>query len=398
MNTSTPSEIKFRLLNKTPFFGTVLFSLPIVEDESIPTAGVDGVKLYYNPKFWDSLTYKQKLGVLLHEVGHLVLNHPWRRKNREEVVGNPKTGDMASLWNVACDYAVNDLIVQALGDMQRRGDVKNLPELPKPFLWDQKYHNWAAEQIYDDLKKNMKKMTPQQQQQFMKSISDAKGKGGDHSKWEKLKGSAKTKAQARMKQITQQAAEFAKQKGDVPSGLDRLFEELEPKENWRELLLQYVQPYSNDYSFNPSDRRYLESDFILPDLQDGEKLDWIAIAIDTSGSIGQNELNHFLSEVKAILEAFDQVRVKVTFCDAEASPFAELEEWNPDQVHVTGGGGTDFRPVFDLVTKEETAPMALFYFTDMMGEFPDKAPDYDLNWVRTMPGEAPFGKVLDYNI
>jgi predicted metal-dependent peptidase len=175
---------------------------------------------------------------------------------------------------------------------------------------------------------------------------------------------------------------------------------MQPKEDWHSVLREYALPFSNDYTFSPVDRRYLEQDFALPSIDDGEKIDWIAIAIDTSGSIGHNELSHFVAEVKSILSSFDKVKAKLTFCDADATLFEDLEAVDINTIQPKGGGGTDFRPVFNLIEKETSSPKAILYFTDLCGTFPKSMPtEYDILWISTVKnGKAPFGKILDYDI
>lgn len=373
---------KFRLYNSSPFYGTILFNLPVVEDDKIPTMGVDGEKLYYNKKWWDTLTYSQQLGVLCHEVGHLFLGHIWRRKGRDDIAADPKTGQMVPLWNIAADISVNNLIL-----------TERKFSLPTQAVIDNKYSNMSTEKIYEELKKKMKKMTPWQMQKMFDNMYN------DKSKWSKSKGQKGQEQEAKWKNIGKQAMEQAKLKGNLPEGLTRLFKELEPKEDWRQILLQYVQNYWNDYSFNPVDRRFLDEDFALPDIKSGEKIDWIAVAIDTSGSIDDKQINHFVSELKAILSCYDKVKVKLTFCDAETTPFEELEEFDLTKIKPVGGGGTDFRPVFKLIKQENNDPVCLIYFTDLMGEFPSASPLYDTLWINTSSDlKPPFGKVVPYEL
>lgn len=379
------SQAKFRLYNASPFFGSIIFNLPTVEDEKTPTLGVDGERLFYNKKFWEKYNNNPRiqLGLLCHEVGHLFLGHIWRRKNREEMIIDPASGQIFYLWNLAGDIVINNMIL-----------TNPKFQLPKECPRDSKYLNWSTEQVYEDLKKRMKKNKQE-------IIVMGQGETCDKSKHNKGDGQSKKQKelQAKWNQIGKQALAHAKSKGENPMGMERFFKELEPKEDWRQILLSYVSPFSNDYSFNPTDRRFLDEDFRLPDIQQGEKIDWLAIGIDTSGSIGQQELDAFISEIKAIMSSFDKVKVRLTFCDAQATPFVELEDFDPKAIKPVGGGGTSFKPVFDLVKKEQNDPVALLYFTDLMGDFPSHAPQYETIWINTTPqSQPPFGKSLPYII
>lgn len=382
---------KLRILKRSPFFGTLLYTLPVEFVEDMPTLGVDGERLYVNQAYWDKLAPLEQEAVLMHETGHLFLGHTFRGRNYNAVVGDPQTGHSIRLYNLAGDAVIN-LMIQEDG----------VGKLPAGCFMDPKYKGMATEEVYWDLEKNTPKMTPEQQKRFMENA--AKNGWCDQSRWGKNPdGTPQDKAQRELAekkwgQKVKAAGEYARQKGKEPAWLKRLFKLQEPKEDWRQLLIEYAQPFNNDYSFNPADRRYLEEDFSLPDIQDGEKIDWVAIAIDTSGSIGGKEIDAFVSEVKGIMESFDKVKVRITFCDAAATPLQELEGFDPALLNVKGGGGTDFRPVFDLVAKEDMPPQALLYFTDGMGMFPKEGPGYDVLWVLTAKCDTPFGKDLPYKV
>lgn len=386
---------KIKLLNRYPFFGTILFNLPIIETESIPTMGVDGEVMYVNMKFWHSFDKDRniQMGLLMHEAGHLFFKHLWRGRNYKEVVADPTSGQMIPLFNLAGDAVINSMLLREMG-----------LSLPKGCFFDDKYIGWATEEVYEDLLKNMKKMTKEEQEQFMKNFMEKNGFcNKDFWKDAGKKKNARKQEEKWDRIIKHGLEREQKMKGDMPAWMKRLYESLEPKEDWRDILGEFVQPFNDDYSFSPPDRRYLEQDFSLPDINVGEKIDWLAIAVDTSGSISQKELSAFLGEVKGILEAFDMVKVKLTFCDMEASPFITLEEFDPSKIKVTGGGGTAFEPPFELVKKENDMPLAMLYFTDLYGSFP-KQPDYPTIWItssihdKDVQKEVPFGKVLPYKV
>lgn len=383
---------KLKLYHRFPLFGSILFNLPIERDDKVGTIGVDGNKLYYNEKFWNSLKNNEQLGILCHEVGHLFFGHLWRKGGRDAIAYDPNSGQAVALFNVAGDIVINILIEEQIQLLRSQGYYSNDSEvpimLPKEHLVSYEFAGKATEEVYDTLKKGHK-------DKKMESVSVCQ-----KSMWGKEKtNQEKEDLKKKWEQVSKQAIQHARQKGNMPTSIERAFKELEPKEDWREVLLQYVQVFQNDYSFSPTDRRYLEEEFVLPDIAEGQKLDWIAVAVDTSGSISEDELNHFIAEIKAIISSYDKVKVKLTFCDAKATPFVELEEFESEKIKPTGGGGTDFVPVFKLVSKEQDNPLALLYFTDTYGSFPSKAPEYDTIWVSsTGKQKTPFGKVLPYQI
>ena len=87
------------LIWQEPWLTPVILNLKnIIETEAVPTAAVtpDGKTLYYNPLFWKGLTPKEKIGVQIHELLHIVNLHSQRRENR-----------IFEKWNIACDKAIN---------------------------------------------------------------------------------------------------------------------------------------------------------------------------------------------------------------------------------------------------------------------------------------------------
>jgi predicted metal-dependent peptidase len=121
----------------------------------------------------------------------------------------------------------------------------------------------------------------------------------------------------------------------------------------------------------------------LPSIRSAE-LPPIVIAVDTSGSITPEDLNQFSAEVTAICEDLPISTVKVLYCDEQVT---EGPEYTKDDLPVRltpqGGGGTDFRPVFDFVREHGIDPACLIYITDGYGKAPDRAPPYDVLWALT---------------
>jgi len=132
MNMTTYSiEVRLKrartsLLLDHPFFGSLLFRLKWREVTSIETMATDGVSLFYNREFVMGLPAAHLVGVLAHEALHPALRHHVRRGNR-----CPK------LWNQACDYAINFLVLDA-----------GL-SLPNDALVSELYRGMSAEQIYN---------------------------------------------------------------------------------------------------------------------------------------------------------------------------------------------------------------------------------------------------------
>src|SRR6202161_2292627 len=119
-------KVRTSLVLDHPFFGSLLFRLKGRECRSVQTMATDGVSIYYNPDFVETLNAATLAGTLAHEVMHPALHHHVRRSGRD-----PKR------WNIACDYAINPLLVDA---------GLNLPE---GVLLDNRFRGMSAEQIYN---------------------------------------------------------------------------------------------------------------------------------------------------------------------------------------------------------------------------------------------------------
>ena len=163
------------------------------------------------------------------------------------------------------------------------------------------------------------------------------------------------------------------------------------------ILSRYLSMLArDDFSYMRPSRR--EGDAIYPSLRSA-MVD-VVVAVDTSGSIKEKEINEFISEIDAIK---GQVRARITLlpCDAsigEGAPW-HYEPWEefkmPEKLH--GGGGTDFRPVFEWVDREGIQPELLIYFTDAEGPFPKEPPSYPVVWLIKGRELVPWGERVQLN-
>jgi predicted metal-dependent peptidase len=194
------------------------------------------------------------------------------------------------------------------------------------------------------------------------------------------------------------AAQQAQQAGKLGGAMARMVDAwLEPKLPWRTLLAQhFFERARNDYNYMRPSRR--EGEMILPSLKSAQ-CD-LVVAIDTSGSIGEAELSEFLSEINAIKGALP-VRITLLACDVELAgdcPWV-YEPWEEIRLPraISGGGGTDFAPVFAWVERENLRPDALIYFTDADATFPERAPPYPAIWLVKGKKPVPWGQRIQLN-
>lgn len=382
------------LLLRAPFFGNLATRLELVNADSwLPTAATDGRKFYYNTEFCNKLKPKELEFLFGHEVLHNVYDHMGRTGDRDR-----------KLFNCAADFCVNsDLIEQRIGDKIT------------PCLYDPKYKGWSAEEVYDDLYEKADKIDIQDliDQMLDEHLDDKETDDGPDG--EPIDGSGKgrprlTKAERdaikdEIREAMLQAAQ-ATGAGNLPAGVKRLIKDLtQPVVNWRELLEQQIQStVKDDFSWMRPNRRSWHMDAVMPGMKPGTQID-VCVAIDTSGSISEDDLRDFLSEVKGIMESYDEYKIRVITWDTSVYNPQEFTSDNMTDITTYqpgGGGGTDPHCVWDWLQENDIEPKKLIMFTDFcfFGWEPDNVKDYcDTVWViKGNPSAEPeFGVWAHYD-
>jgi len=354
-----------------PFFGGLALRLELVEDNRFETMSTNGKNIRYNRKYTDALSRNELMGMLAHEVMHIALGHPWRQGKREQ-----------KRWNIACDYPINENLIQA-------GFT-----LPKGALVRPKYQSLSAEEIYNQLPQQQDKSTGKQE-----SDNDITDKSDPGKCGAVMPSTTKDKQEEKeMKAEWQAAVSQAIQisKGSLPANIGRQIQKiLNPEVPWHILLRDFVERTArNDYNWTRPSRRYIGQGIILPSLI-SEQLPEIAIAIDTSGSINKKALSVFAAEASNIFSAYDTT-IRVIYCDAKVRKEEIFTRADfPMKLNPIGRGGTDFRPVFEHIKKQNITPACLIYFTDLYGTFPRQEAEYPTMWLTTTKNKkAPFGTTI----
>jgi predicted metal-dependent peptidase len=121
------------------------------------------------------------------------------------------------------------------------------------------------------------------------------------------------------------------------------------------------------------------------------------VVVDTSGSIDNDLLNSFFSEINGIHKTLRPTKLRVMYCDAKVHE--PVDEFGPDDDIVPapkGYGGTAFGPAFQWINDNNVTPQCLVYLTDLYGDFPPAAPHYPVLWACwSKETEAPFGEVIN---
>jgi predicted metal-dependent peptidase len=165
--------------------------------------------------------------------------------------------------------------------------------------------------------------------------------------------------------------------------------------DWRSYLWRYLVQTPND--FMGFDRRFIGRGLYLEALQ-GESVQ-VFVAVDTSGSIGDKQMQLFLSEVQGILRAYPHLTCELYYADAQAyGPY--LLEADSEIPKPVGGGGTSFVPFFEAVSlnRDWYSSGVCVYLTDGYGTFPQESPVLPVLWVVTPGGldaqQFPFGETV----
>jgi predicted metal-dependent peptidase len=193
----------------------------------------------------------------------------------------------------------------------------------------------------------------------------------------------------------EQALRSAKVCGHDPLGVDRpLSESRQSQQDWRAILRDFVASVApSDYRWTPPNRRHIASGLYLPSVE-RRGLGEIVIAVDTSGSIAKLELEQFAGEISAIAEEAQPETIHVVYCDAAVQSTQEFIASEPVNLEPRGGGGTDFRPVFEWVDESGIEPVCLIYLTDLCCDSFPETPEYPVLWVTDSRRTAPFGETV----
>lgn len=347
-----------------PFFGVLALRLKPIENEFIPTMGTDGTRLVYNPAFVEKLSNDELKGVFCHEVLHCSNGHPWREDGREH-----------TLWNIACDFAINPLVLECK------------MKLPSTALIDKKFEGMSAEQIYALIPVSWIKKGC-----GFGEVMPSPG-GEDVTEGEKIASAGDWKV------ATLQAAKAAQMAGKLPAALSTLIEQIaNPKLDWRAQLQNLLQQalIRDDYTWKRPNERYFAGGFILPSLW-SERIPPIRIYVDASGSCWEKSiLEAFAAEINGINSQCKPEAVFVDYFDTRVNEGTEHGPGEPIILEPKGGGGTDFRPIFEHVIESGTDPAAVVILTDGWGAFPETNPlDVPVIWAMNTSEVAPWGTTLD---
>ncbi len=354
---------KTKLMLEKPYFGSLVTSIELRVNNNIASINPLGDVLEYNEEYLEVLCVNEVSTILANGAMHQALFHSERGE-----------GKVSSVWRLASDYAINDLLVE------------NGFMLPPMANYSSRFEKLYAEQIYTtlldelDLSENDNDLVDEQQIEEI----------------EEQDFPEELLAQEKYELLLEQLNIKLEKHGDLPKGIERFVErKTQPKISWRDELYRYVNAHAkSDYRMFPPSKKHLYRGVALPSIY-GEELK-IVVAIDTSASIDDELLENFLTELYEIMQVFTHYVIEFIECDSTIQNIQRLTPQEPLEPTLKGGGGTNFTPVFDHVMQMNEDFKFLIYFTDGKGSFPNYEPTIDVLWVvPKVEGEFPFGEVLE---
>lgn len=359
---------RVKLLKSSPFFGTILLHTEYKIDESIETAATDGTTLLLNEEWMCKQTEEHFSGVLLHEVLHMALDHVERTNDLDDMM----------TANIAADIVVNGIIKD------------NAISLPKEAIYDDDLKHLGVREIYSILKQKQKEDENYLQDKYgdgevnecLQKSSEQKGtsqREANSEKWKNIINKAKTISKM-------------KQAGVKGSGLARVFKELlEPTINWKDALYKYITQSRAD--FEGYDRRFIHDGMYIDDVG-GNKVH-VAAFVDTSGSVDEELLQNFLSELFFAINSTRGTTGYLYYFDTELYPQGNIEDLDGVPKPV-GLGGTSFVPIMKELNKissenSHTNTVGIIY-TDGFAPMTWEEPETPLLWCIS-PGGIKEGNI-----
>lgn len=364
------------------FLGSLLYTIPTINTwtvtnpnmrkalvGSVDTAGTDGLNIYYNPKYIQTMNKQNVIFILAHEIMHVILEHCASDKLCR------RGGRDFMLYNYAGDYVINKLLKQA-----------QIGEKRPEWLYDRKYNDnsWTTEKVYDDIK-HLSPQTLENRgvlldqhglEEFLsKYLCDKDGNSLSSEEIENIRN-----------EIHQKIVESHEQAkvcdrfsiGNMPGNneqnalrdfMDSLFE---PHINWRAYIKSKIQTQIvANHSYLKYNKKSTSGGCIIPGRIKDEMIK-IHVAVDTSGSVEQIQLTAFLSEIYNIVCSFGEYELDIWTFDTSVKNhkcFSNTTNSAENKTNILsyifkGGGGTDFMANWEYMKSEKIVPELFVLFTD----------------------------------
>jgi predicted metal-dependent peptidase len=325
--------------------------------DDCPTAYTNGRDDYYGRAFADGLSDSEFRFLILHETYHKLFKHltTWEHLYKDD----------AKLANMACDYVINLMIVDENRDgfatMPKDAEGNNIG------LLDKRFANMSAAQVYKILKQEQEDNPDDGDQ------GEGAGAGLDEHDWEGAQEMSADEQRELAQEIDQAIRQGALTAGKVGSGGNRAIDQLlQPEVNWRGEMDEFITETcrgNDDSTWRQLSRRHMAMGILRPS-GITERVGELVIGIDTSGSIGQQELTKCLSEIKGVCDTVKPESVRILYWDtkvcseevygATGTPLEQLTQTTKPQ----GGGGTNVQCVPDYIRDNNINAQAVIVLTD----------------------------------
>ena len=418
----TLAKARARLVVHAPFYGSMALGLRWQEDTTLPTMATDGRAIFYNRAWCDEIGSDKCMGVIAHEVLHVVNKHHLRRGERD-----PK------LWNIAADLVINT-ILQAAGYPLPEGGV---------FDTQGEFAGLWVETVYARLETRAGR-----QQDGSNSPSPAQGGSGAGAAsglaqtpsvtsgsasvpgdqpgaddaaesvagfpvpgWGEVRdlraesGRAlstpeRAQAEAEIDVQIRQALAAAKRAGRLPASLKEMVEAASPRTDWRDRFRLLADGLIRDgITWSRPNRRFLPHGLYLP-AADKAGPGALAVVLDTSGSITAAELAAYTGDLLGLIDEMQPEEVILVQCDVTVRHVAYLQQGEtPDRIEVMGRGGTLFQPAFDWIAENAPHVRAIIYETDLDAADQPADPGIPVIWLTPTRGHRmPFGEIIEIQL
>jgi predicted metal-dependent peptidase len=319
-------------------------SVKVVDADECPTAYTNGRDVVYGRDFLAKLSDPDVRGLILHENKHKMYRHLATWKHLHTI--NPQKA------NKACDYVIN---LEIVDEGQR---TNGFVSVPKGGLVDEQYRGMNAQEVFHKLSDD--------------DDDDGGGSGGlDEHGWEEAQDMTAEEADKLSKEIDQAIRQGAILAGKVKGTLDRCFTDLlSAKVDWKEALREFVSSVCNgkdESTWRKPNRRWLQHDIYMPSTI-SETMGRVVVAIDTSGSINDEAVNRFLSEVVAIMDNVNPEMVDLIYWGSDVVGHEVYGMGDADKMKVStkpvGGGGTSPSCITAYLKDKNIVPECAIVLTD----------------------------------
>ena len=363
------SQAKAKLLVDYPYFGTLSSKVELVLNENIQSFKSDGKVLEYNDEYLEELEIDELAFIFANAAMHKSVAHENRKNSRS-----------SWLWQMATDMAINDMLVE------------NGLSLPYGAHYRSRFRGMYAEEIYAELKSDMLR-DDEDLEYEADEAGDVEQNEEDKTQTQKeLQEEILQEQLAAEEAISLLESEF--KKGEAPSFIERFFKlDSLGKVDWRDELKSALDRYfKDDYLLIPPNKKFLSQGIYLPSTS--SQTFRLVIAVDSSGSVDEELLSTFLSEVNFLMSLVSHYQIELIVCDEKIHSHKTFYSGESLDLEIKGGSGTDFRVVFEFIDREFDDVKLQLFFTDLQGKFPLNEPIYNVKWISPKEEVAPFGEVI----